>query len=118
MGDFVGGMLKYLRDHPVPRVTIAGGPAKITKLAQGRLDLHSKRGAVDVEALAAWGGNAVRQANTVAEAFEQAGPDLAGHVAQHAWRIAADVLAGSAAYLEIVIFDRNGKLLGRAVSSL
>ena len=25
MGDFAGGMLKYLRDHPVPRVTVAGG---------------------------------------------------------------------------------------------
>ena len=48
MGDFVGGLLKYLRAHPVPRVTIAGGPAKMTKLAEGKLDLHSKRGAVDL----------------------------------------------------------------------
>src|ERR1700720_860880 len=45
MGDFVGGMLKYLRRHPVARVTIAGGVGKMTKLAQGLLDLHSKRGA-------------------------------------------------------------------------
>src|ERR1700723_406249 len=45
MGDFVGGMLKYLRRHPVPRVTIAGGVAKMTKLAQGLTDLHSRRGA-------------------------------------------------------------------------
>ena len=52
MGDFVGGMLKYLRTHPVPRVTIAGGVAKMTKLAQGLLDLHSKRGTVDLAALA------------------------------------------------------------------
>ncbi len=52
MGDFVGGMLKYLRVHPVARVTIAGGPAKMTKLAQGLLDLHSKRGSVDLAALA------------------------------------------------------------------
>src|SRR5712691_6148216 len=53
MGDFVGGMLKYLRRHPVPRVTIAGGVGKMAKLAQGLLDLHSKRGAVDLVALAA-----------------------------------------------------------------
>ena len=52
MGDFVGGLLKYLREHPVPRLTIAGGPAKMTKLAEGKLDLHSKRGAVDLAALA------------------------------------------------------------------
>jgi cobalt-precorrin-5B (C1)-methyltransferase len=41
MGDFVGGMLKYVRTHPVNRVTIAGGVGKMTKLAQGLLDLHS-----------------------------------------------------------------------------
>ena len=48
MGDFVGGMLKYLRRHPVPRVTVAGGMAKMTKLGQGLLDLHSRRGEVDL----------------------------------------------------------------------
>ena len=37
MGDFVGGLLKYLRRHPVSRLTLAGGPAKMTKLAQGLL---------------------------------------------------------------------------------
>ena len=52
MGDFVGGMLKYLRTHPVPRVTIAGGVGKMTKLAQGLLDLHSQRGSVDLAVLA------------------------------------------------------------------
>ena len=31
MGDFAGGMLKYLRKHEVARVTIAGGFAKMTK---------------------------------------------------------------------------------------
>src|SRR5271155_2923982 len=51
MGDFVGGMLKYLRKHPVPRVTIAGGVAKMTKLAQGLTDLHSKRGTADLVTL-------------------------------------------------------------------
>src|SRR5271165_6778241 len=48
MGDFVGGMLKYLRRNPVPRVTVAGGIAKMTKLGQGLLDLHSRRGEVDL----------------------------------------------------------------------
>ena len=45
MGDFVGGTLKYLRRHPIPRLTIAGGFAKLSKLGAGLLDLHSKRGA-------------------------------------------------------------------------
>ncbi|HER26197.1 MAG TPA: cobalt-precorrin-5B (C(1))-methyltransferase, partial [Rhodospirillales bacterium] len=53
MGDFVGGMLKYLRRQPVPRLTIAGGFAKITKLGQGCMDLHSSRSRVDFAKLAA-----------------------------------------------------------------
>ncbi len=52
MGDFVGGMLKYLRDHPVAKVTIAGGVAKMTKLSQGMLDVHSREGLADLDALA------------------------------------------------------------------
>ena len=52
MGDFVGGMLKYLRRHPIPRVTLAGGFAKLAKLAGGHLDLHSSRSTVDLPGLA------------------------------------------------------------------
>ena len=122
MGDFVGGMLKYLRTHPVARVTIAGGVAKMTKLAQGRLDLHSKRGAVDFAALAALAGGSaalsgrMQAANTAAEAFALAGGEgiaLGDEVARLAWQIAADVLAGSAIALEIVLFDATGTLVGR-----
>ena len=107
MGDFVGGLLKYLRAHPVPRVTIAGGPAKMTKLAEGKLDLHSKRGAVDLGALAeriAQAGGppslveAIANANSALHAFElaeAAGFDLPAVVAGGAWRTAARVLAGA-----------------------
>jgi hypothetical protein len=70
MGDFAGGMLKYLRAHPVSCVTIAGGVAKITKLAQGRLDLHSRRGEANMAALAMLAGqigaNPETQARTAA----------------------------------------------------
>ena len=77
MGDFVGGMLKYIRKHPVPRVTIAGGIAKMTKLGQGMADLHSARGGVDHVWLAdrmreaggdAFDCNVARAANTVVQA--------------------------------------------------
>jgi cobalt-precorrin-5B (C1)-methyltransferase len=118
MGDFVGGMLKYLRTHPVPRVTIAGGVAKMTKLAQGRLDLHSKRGAADLHALALLAGApAIAGANTVAEAFAMAaasGHALGDAVARGAWQVAAAALAGCGSALEIVVFDRDGALVGRA----
>ncbi len=121
MGDFVGAMLKHLRRHPVPRVTVAGGVAKMTKLAQGRLDLHSARGAVDLAALSALCpapaiAARIRTANTAAEAFAHAGAAgvaLGDVVAEAAWRTAAPVLAGSGGALEIVLFDRAGVLVGR-----
>jgi cobalt-precorrin-5B (C1)-methyltransferase len=126
MGDFVGGTLKYLRRHPVERVTIAGGIAKITKLAQGMLDLHSKRGTVDRVALAALaeasgGSPALREqilaSNTTAEAFGHAAAEnirLGDAIAQRAWETAAAVLEGAGVALEIVVFDRDGKLVGHA----
>ncbi|WP_084705293.1 cobalt-precorrin-5B (C(1))-methyltransferase [Beijerinckia mobilis] len=123
MGDFVGGLLKYLRRHPVPRVTIAGGFAKLTKLGQGLLDLHSRRGSVDLAWLAAQPPGAgetlreaIRKANSAKEAFEiarQDGIDLALPVAEAAWQTAAKVLAGTPTVLDIALFDRDGGLLAR-----
>jgi cobalt-precorrin-5B (C1)-methyltransferase len=117
MGDFVGGMLKYLRRHPVARVTVAGGVAKMTKLAQGRLDLHSKRGAVDLDALAALADDPadqarIRAANTAAEAFSSV-PALGDLVASRAWDVAAAALDCDSA-LEIVLFDRDAAIVGRS----
>ena len=124
MGDFAGGMLKYIRDHPVPRVTIAGGVAKMTKLAQGMLDLHSSRGMADLEALAvlaleagALAGLAenIRAANTVAEAFGEAakaGIPIGKEIAARAWKTAAAVLKDPGIELEILVFDREGRLMG------
>jgi cobalt-precorrin-5B (C1)-methyltransferase len=125
MGDFVGGMLKYIRAHPVAKVSVAGGVAKMTKLAQGMLDVHSKRGAPDLDVLAetaieAGAGEAlaarIRSANTVAEAFQLAdaeGIGLGGRIAERAWHTAAAVLNHSDIALEIAVFDRDGALMGK-----
>ena len=126
MGDFVGGMLKYLRTHPVPRVTIAGGVAKMAKLAQGFTDLHSKHGEVDRLELAklavAAGGSAplcerIVTANTAAEAFALAGAEgiaLGDAAARAAQVTAAGLVAGRDIAVEIVVFDRDRNLVGRA----
>jgi cobalt-precorrin-5B (C1)-methyltransferase len=126
MGDFVGGMLKYVRSHPVARVTIAGGVGKMTKLAQGLLDLHSRRGSVDLAILAelakgAGGSDAlaarVLAANTAAEAFAHAERDgiaLGDAVARAAHATAANVVAGKPIEIEIAVFDRDGRLVGHA----
>lgn len=123
MGDFAGGFLKYLRAHPVARVTIAGGFAKMAKLGQGLLDLHSARGRVDpgwlaTQAAAAGADAALARkiagANTAAEALQEAsraGIDLAAPVAAAAWITAAGALRGGPIALDIMVFDRAGALL-------
>jgi cobalt-precorrin-5B (C1)-methyltransferase len=123
MGDFVGGMLKYVRRHPVARVTIAGGFAKMTKLGQGLLDLHSRSGVVDLDWLAQCLGEAgaptdliatTRGANTALDALEQARRlvfPVGDVVARAAWRTASGAVAGSGMAIDVAIFDRTGGLL-------
>ncbi|MGH6868587.1 MAG: cobalt-precorrin-5B (C(1))-methyltransferase, partial [Methylocella sp.] len=125
MGDFAGGMLKYLRTHAIAKVTIAGGFAKMTKLGQGLLDLHSGRGEVDFSWLAARcaeaGGSEdliarAKTANSAREVLDLAGAesfDIGAAVAEAAWRTAAKVLRGSGISVEIAVFDRDGHLLAR-----
>jgi cobalt-precorrin-5B (C1)-methyltransferase len=126
MGDFVGGMLKYLRAHPVPRVTVAGGFGKLTKMAQGAMDLHSGRSQVDFDWLAArmreLAGDVdldaqVRGANTAVEVEALArgrGVDLAGEVARLAREAGVRVLRGAEVALDVVVVSRDGEVIGRA----
>lgn len=126
MGDFVGAMLKYLRAHPIARVSIAGGVGKVTKLAQGLLDLHSKRGEVDLPMLATFAVQAgaapelaarIRASNTAAEAFAHAQAAqiaLGDVVAQAAQQTALAVVDGHDIAIEVVLFDREGRLVGQA----
>jgi cobalt-precorrin-5B (C1)-methyltransferase len=118
MGDFAGGLLKYLRLHPVPRVTIGGGFAKITKLAQGAMDLHSGRSQVDREWLAARVPTDQRElilnVNTAAEAYDIAGKDLADQVAEAALDTVQGLLGDAPVVADVMIIDRAGKLIAHA----
>ena len=125
MGDFVGGTLKYLREHPVERLSLAGGFGKFCKLAAGHLDLHSKRSQVDLawlaERLAELGAEdglreqtrAASSAGHVLELARQAGLPLADAVAERARRVAEDTLDGRVG-VEVLVFGRKGELLGRS----
>lgn len=126
MGDFAGGVLKYIKTHPVKKLTIAGGVAKMTKLAQGHLDLHSKRSSVDLELLAEWvaqlGASTamveqVKTANTTAEvfAFCQGEVPLGDFVAQKALEIVKQVLDPVSIEIAILLFDRQSKCHGKIV---
>jgi cobalt-precorrin-5B (C1)-methyltransferase len=118
MGDFAGGLLKYLRLHPVPRVTIGGGFGKMTKLAQGAMDLHSGRSQVDREWLAARVSPDQRElilnVNTAAEAYDIAGKNLADQVAQAALGTVRGLLGDAPVAADLMIVDRAGKLIAHA----
>ena len=124
MGDFVGGMLKYMRRHPVPNLSILGGFGKMVKLSQGAIDLHSARSQVDFDALAALAcrfgmdRDAVASANSVLEVSQMATDDqlsaLAEAVAAGARETAFAHLSGAKTAVEVVVISRDGRLLGRA----
>lgn len=126
MGDFAGGLLKYVRAHPVPHLVISGGFAKITKLAQGAMDLHSSRSQVDLNLLADLAvenglnqnlKTRIQSANTAQEALEIAREnaiDLAKPIAGMALAACWDILRSAPVQAEVIITDRKGAILARA----
>jgi len=119
MGDFAGGLLKYLRSHPVPRVTIGGGFAKICKLGQGALDLHSGRSQLDLAWLAARCPELpearVLAANSALEVLEMAqSPALVQRVAADALATVRAVLGDAPVAADVIIVARDGAIIGHA----
>ncbi|ASR34624.1 cobalt-precorrin-5B (C(1))-methyltransferase [Prauserella marina] len=129
MGDFAGAVLKYLRRHPVPRLTIGGGFAKLSKLAAGHLDLHSKRSQVDLALLAELAeqegkpelAGPITGANTALHALELAseaglalGDLVAGRALLTAERVIAEGKPETPIAVDIVAIDRAGTIVGRA----
>ena len=128
MGDFAGAVLKHLKKAPVKRVTICGGFGKISKLADGHLDLHSSRSSINLvklsdvarklgadEALA----TSIEACNTSLEALglcQQHGIDLADAVCQNALNFAQTTVPSSV-QLEVFAVNRQGKLLASAFSA-
>jgi len=119
MGDFAGGLLKYLKLHPLSRVTIGGGFGKMVKLAQGHMDLHSGRSQVDFQWLAqrveASQREAVLKANTALEVLEMVGPELAQKIAIEALASVRAILGDNAIATDVMVIDRAGKIIGHAV---
>lgn len=127
MGDFAGAVLKHLKKAPVKRLTICGGFGKISKLADGHLDLHSSRSSINLPKLAHIASNlgadndlisAIEDCNTSLEALglcQQRGIDLAHAVCQNALTFAQQSVPNSV-QLEIFAVNRQGQLLGSALS--
>ena len=115
MGDFAGGLLKYLARHPVERVTIGGGIGKMAKLAQGAGDLHSARSRVDLDALARMARlPELAHAGTALGALEIGGDALADRVAEGALETVRRYLEATGIAADTVVVDRAGAVRGRA----
>jgi cobalt-precorrin-5B (C1)-methyltransferase len=126
MGDFVGAVLKYLRRHPVPRLTIAGGFAKMSKLAAGHMDLHSGRSQVDTTFLAGLAhdvgassalASRIRAATNglgALQLVQAEGVPLGDAVASAARDAALDVLRGASVTVDTICIDRAGTIVGRS----
>ena len=125
MGDFAGAVLKHLRRAPIPRLTLAGGFGKISKLAAGHLDLHSRNSSVDLALLAveaaALGADAtlqeaMRAANTSQQALalaQAAGLPLGNRICALARDQARAILPPEVA-VEVWATDRAGQPVGHA----
>ena len=126
MGDFAGGLLKYFRKNPLPKLTIGGGFGKLTKLSQGHLDLHSGRSQVDflllAELLKKLGANPqlceqTKSANTANEVLilaQNSGIPLADVIAQQACFVVRKALRNTETQLNVLVINRQGELVGEA----
>lgn len=125
MGDFAGGVLKYLRNHPIDKLSLVGGFAKFTKLAQGALDLHSARSQVDMNFLWEISEKAglnqsyktqIQNANTAKEVLDIATSqniDIAKPIAILAKTTAIAALRNAPVSVEVILTDRQGKIIAQ-----
>ncbi len=125
MGDFVGAVLKHLKQAPVEKLSLAGGFGKFSKLAAGHLDLHSRHSSIDLAWLAGQVGtlgadarlqSAIRAANTSLNALElarQADLPLADWICRLARAKALAVVSDKVA-IEVWALDRQGNPVGHA----
>ena len=126
MGDFVGAVLKYLKKRPVQKLSLCGGFGKLSKLAQGHLDLHSRQSSIDFAFLAqlakTGGGDKnllknIKASNTSIQALnlcEQQQIDLAAIVCRVALQKVYSILPQSIE-AEIWAVNRQGQIIGTTV---
>ena len=125
MGVFVGAVLKHVRKVPLDKLSLCGGFGKISKLAAGHMDLHSRHSSIDLVQLAGWASDVgagsdlqarIRAANTSQQALALAhaeGVRLGDEVCRHAWRFARSVVQ-ERVQVEVFAIDRQGGIVGQA----
>ncbi|ETX10838.1 cobalt-precorrin-6A synthase [Marinomonas ushuaiensis DSM 15871] len=132
MGDFVGAVLKHVKkvertdSKQLIKLSICGGFGKISKLAQGNMDLNSRASSIDLNALAklaaTLGADETLQtkmanANTSVEALsfaQEQNIELADAVCQQASEFARKYIPNHME-LEVWAIDRKGHFVGSAL---
>lgn len=129
MGDFAGAVLKYLRQlsdercKSLKRVTICGGFGKITKLANGHMDLNSRVSSIDFQHIAQVAKSVgadealqqnILEANTSIQALtlcDAHGVSLADAMCELAYQ-KARAYVPSNIELDVWAIDRKGNMVG------
>lgn len=125
MGDFLTAVVKHLNKVPIAKLSLCGGFGKISKLANGHINLHSSSSSIDFDHLALMAKvagadealqQAITQANTSIEALQlcqQANIDLAAAVCQQALLVLQQKLPQTME-LEVSAINRKGEFVGVA----
>lgn len=123
MGDMVGALLSGVRRDPPQRLSLAGGPAKLSKLALGHTDLHSKSTATDLDAVAQMAAEAGAPPDVVVQARAQTTVSgivevakdypLSQLIARRARSTLMAALPGGID-IDVLVVGRDGHLWGRS----
>lgn len=133
MGDFVGALLKHIKRvekaQPIlKKVILCGGFGKISKLAQGHMDLNSRASSIDLDALAKLAESLgasesllakMRTANTSVEALAFAQQEqiaVADEICAQALAFCRSFIP-AAITIEVLAIDRKGQFVGQALDS-
>lgn len=129
MGDFAGAVFKHLRKLAkqslpltITSLSVCGGFGKISKLAQGHMDLNSRASAIDFDFLAAVAKEQgadhdlcekIVQSNTSIEALKHCNAqsvDLATALCERALSVTKKIVPDSI-QVEIIAIDRHGNIV-------
>jgi len=119
MGDFIGAVLKHLKKVPMEHLTICGGFGKVSKLAAGHKDLHSRVSSIDFNFLAAQASVVgadesvqakILKANTSIEALDL-WPALGNQICLLAKEIAEKIIPSSCS-VDVVAINKQGECVG------
>ena len=125
MGDFVGAVLQHSKKVPLDKLSFCGGFGKISKLAMGKWNLHSKESSIDFPFLAQLATelgadtalqDAILAANTSIEALKLCNTqqiDLATVICQTALNELRRKIPASIE-IEVWVINRQGDLIANA----